>query len=82
MLSDKIEPKDRDFLAQEVEDNMAEDNEEATDTTNMRQQSVSHHFNMMHEGELGNVNDEESNQNDLFSMLGDVKSTPHPNNNR
>jgi len=37
---------------------------------------------MMHEGELGNVNDEESNQNDLFSMLGDVKPTPHPNNNR
>ena len=37
MLSDKIEPKDRDFIAQEVEDNMAEDNEDPTDYTNMRQ---------------------------------------------
>jgi hypothetical protein len=37
---------------------------------------------MMHEGEISNVLDEESNQNDLFSMLGDVKATPHPNNNR
>jgi hypothetical protein len=37
---------------------------------------------MMHEGEIGSVMDEENNGNDFFSMLGDVKPTPHPNNNR
>jgi hypothetical protein len=37
---------------------------------------------MMQEEEIGSVQDEESNQNDFLRMLGDVKPTPHPNNNR
>ena len=44
---------------------------------------MSHHFNIMAEGERESVVDEEDNgEYDLFSRLGDIKPTPHPNNNR
>ena len=82
MFSDKIDPDDKNIPEQEVVDNMEDDNDDATHFTNMRQQPLQQHFNMMHEGEIGSVMDEENNGNDLFSMLGDVKPTPHPNNNR
>jgi hypothetical protein len=36
MLSDKIEPKERDFPEPEVEDSMGEDNDDAKNFTNMR----------------------------------------------
>jgi hypothetical protein len=36
MLSDKIEPKDRDVPDQEVEDNMGEDIDDSTHYSNMR----------------------------------------------
>ena len=36
MFSDKIDPKDKDIPEQEVDDNMEDDNDDATHFTNIR----------------------------------------------